>query len=566
MKIVPFPNESEMNQIYDSIPHDELEYMAYSGLYLQKFQVEGKTVQMTVYLPDRLPHGCYAVWVLIPGGEEEAAFLTRTGWLALADREKIQVLGLCLEQGVDRLLLAQQARSVLMDRKYYNLGKSRVYVAAYGDAAPTAEQLILSSTNSLSGLAIIGGEGCSAEQLAQLGKAPSTVPYVLAKDVPCPVCLFTQKLTDANRAVIEFFIAANHLEREPYLRDGTFYYLPDRTWDDNWVQSENTAPVAVRAGSSLSLEAPETTDLLWSELRKYFRTLDYVNISTHPCRTKEQWGTVRREAVIDSFLRTWEEFVPDAAGRGDGPWPLVVDLHGGSGCPDLELSQSCWVRTAKARDLFLAVPHGSIRRFHNGTMPHPAWNASGASAAQDDFKLIRHIVEEMLARYPQIDKTRVYITGHSMGSAMAQQAILKMPELFAAAAGNSGVIRGGFFGELGAPEDKERYRMPIILQMGEFDRGGGTLENNSDAKKTVAYWIGRNGAGDVERPLEYTNGPFQHKVYQNVSGVPLVHYITTKNKPHVVTSQDALMYYDEFLSKFRRLEDGTVLYMGSPVI
>lgn len=565
MEIKPFPHNEEMNGLYESVPRDGMEYMAYSGLFRQDFPFGGGTASMTAYLPQRLPHDCYAVLALVPGGDDPAAFLARTGWLELADRNKLLILALGLEQGGDPLALAQKARDVLMDRKYYNLGKSRVYVAAYGAAAPVGQQLILTSPDKLAGLALAGGEGCSAAELEALGNAPSAVPYIPMRDVPCPVCIFTQEMTKANQAAVDFFIGVNHLEPRPYLRDGVSYYLPDRVWDDNWVQSENTAPVAVLADPGLDLAGPAATARIWSELRKYFRALDYVNTSTHPCRTKAQWGTARRETVIDGWLRTWEEFVPAAALRGDRKCPLVVDLHGGSGNPDIELSQGCWVRTAKARDLFLAVPHGSLRRFSNGTMPHPAWNASGASADQDDFKLIRHIVEDMLRRYPQIDRTRVYITGHSMGSAMTQQVILRMPELFAAAASNGGVIRGGFFGEIRAPEDKEHFRMPVIVQMGQFDRGGGTFEENADAKRTVAYWIGRNRAGDVERPGEYVNGPFHHKVYHNADGIPMVHYITTENKPHVVTSQDALMYYDEFLSKFSRLEDGTTCYMGRPV-
>lgn len=568
MEIRPFPSDAELNGLYDKIPHDGLEFMAYSGLFLQEFPFENQTGRLAVYLPEKVRHDCYCVLILVPDGTSAQEFIEKAGWIDLAERDKFAVLALGSLSGWDSkdeaLKLAQRARDVIADRKYYCIGKPRVYVAAYGNAAATGERLILTTPNVLSGLALIGEAGCAAGELKELGEAPSVVPYVPMKDVACPLSIFTPALSEENKAAVDFFVGVNHLDPDPYQRDGAFYYLPDGIHDDNWVQSENTAPVALRVEDGLDGLNPGTTEKVWNELRKYFRALDYVNTSTHVTRTKEDWGTVRQEATIDGWLRTWEEFVPDAAKRGRR-CPLVIDLHGGSGCPDIELNQGCWGRTAKARDLFLAVPHGSLRRFENGNMPHPAWNANGRSAAQDDFKFIRHIVDDMLKRYPQIDKTRVYITGHSMGSAMTQQVILNMPQYFAAAASNGGVVRGGFFGGLKAGEGTEKYRMPVIIQMGEFDRGGGTLEENADAKNTVTYWIGRNGAGDVEAPCEYVNGPFRHKVYHNGSGVPMVHYITTENKPHVVTSQDALMYYDEFLSKFSRLEDGTICYMGRPV-
>lgn len=567
LEIRHFPGEEEMNALYDRIPHDRMEFMAYSGLFLQEFPFEERMARLVVYLPEQVRHDCCCVLILVPDGVPAQEFIERAGWISLSERDQFAVLALSSLDGWDAdsaLRLAQKTRDVIAERKYYCIGKSQIYVAAYGGAAATGERLILTTPGTISGLALIGTAGCSAGELKALGEAPSAVPYVPMKDVPCPLSILTPALSGENRAAVEFFTAVNRLDPEPYLRDGTLYYLPDRVRDDNWVQSENTAPIALRVENGLDEYSAETTGAVWNELKKYFRALDYVNTSTHAARTKEDWGTLRREAIIDGWLRTWEEFVPSAAGRGR-KCPLVIDLHGGGGCPEHELNQSCWVRTAKARDLFLAVPHGSLRRFENGTMTHPAWNASGRSAAQDDFRFIRHIVEDMLARYPGIDRTRVYITGHSMGSAMTQQVILHMPQYFAAAASNGGVVRGGFFGGLTAAEGTERYRMPVIIQMGEFDRGGGTFERNADAKNTAAYWIARNGAGDIAAPDEYVNGPFHHKVYHNKAGVPMVHYITTENKPHVVTAQDALMYYDEFLSKYSRLEDGTICYMGRPI-
>ena len=561
----PFPTDEQINAINEAVTPDALEHMALSGMFCQEISAGGKAAQMLVYLPEKLPHGCCSVFVLMPAGCGAEAFLEKAGWIVLADREKFAVLGLELPEGAeDALELATAARDTMLDRKYYNLGKTLVYVAAYGAAAKTAEQLILKSPSKLAGLAVMGQGGCSAAELRALGKAPSLVKSVKMSEVACPLSIFTDKLSAENRAAINFFIKTNKLERSPYRRDGMRYYMPDRIYDDNWVNSENTAPVAVMVKKDLDVCSPQVTERAWAELSKYFRPLDYRNTSTHPRRTPSQWGLERREMAVDGWKRSWEEFVPAGYKKSRSRrFPLVIDLHGGSGTPSLELGQGSWVRTAKARDLFLAVPHGSLRLFTNGTLTHPAWNANGKSSKQDDIKFIKLLIEDMCSRFP-IDRTRIYITGHSMGSAMTQQLILEMPEVFAAAASNGGVIRPGFFGGFARGEGKTA-KIPVIIQLGQFDRGGGTFKENPDALKTVEYWIKRNDAGNVNKPAEYVNGPFRHKVYHNAEGVPMVHFITTTDKDHLVTPQDALMYYDEFLSKYSRQPDGTVCYMGTPV-
>ncbi len=41
---------------------------------------------------------------------------------------------------------------------------------------------------------------------------------------------------------------------------------------------------------------------------------------------------------------------------------------------------------------------------------------------------------------------------------------------------------------------------------------------------TVMYWIGRSKARDIEKPLTYTSGLYNHQVWLNAAGVPMVRY------------------------------------------
>ena len=579
MLIKNFPSDETINAIYDQIPEDSLEHMVLSGMFRQDMGAAINPVEtiassdvctefadtyMYVYMPSRLPHGCPAVLVLSPQ-EDAAEYLESTGWTDLADREKIAVIGLYSKTGwtdpAYDLSLAKRAQKLVLDRKYYNIGKTFLYLAAYGKSVCTAEKRILSNPDSFSGLALVGQDGCGKDELDTLGKNASKVFWIPMESVACPLHIFTDKVSEANKAVRDLFIKCNHSDPEPYTRKGASYYMPDRDHDDNWVQSENVAVVSVYEDPALDPFSHALTDRIWSELKKSFRSLDIINSNTHSFRTMEGWGFEPRSIQLGKWVRTWQEYVPEEARRGH-KCPLVIDLHGGSSTPQHAVLQNGWAQVAKVRGLFLAVPFGSLRRINNGMMPHPAWNANGKSAAQDDFEFFDAMINDMLDRYPKIDRERVYLMGHSMGAAMVYQVALKMPDRFAAFAANSGVIRGGFYGSMQAPEGKGDYRVPIIVQMGELDRGGGTFKLNNDAKNTITYWISRNNAGDIDDPAVYRNGPYYHKVYCDPDGIPAVQYITTDNKPHCCTYQDCLMYYDEFFSKFRRSADGTIFYMG----
>ena len=71
----------------------------------------------------------------------------------------------------------------------------------------------------------------------------------------------------------------------------------------------------------------------------------------------------------------------------------------------------------------------------------------------DDEKFIRSMLEDVKARFA-VDSGRIYVCGHSMGSAMTQRAALAMPDIFTAAASNSGVVTGGFMGDFDTPGGK----------------------------------------------------------------------------------------------------------------
>lgn len=95
-------------------------------------------------------------------------------------------------------------------------------------------------------------------------------------------------------------------------------------------------------------------------------------------------------------------YVPESYdGRGD--WPLVVALHGGSGCGRDFLWT--WLREARGRRFLLAAP----------TAQGPSWSLMGPDL---DAGPLRAMVEFVSSRW-RVDRERVLLTGLSDGATYA---------------------------------------------------------------------------------------------------------------------------------------------------
>ncbi len=115
------------------------------------------------------------------------------------------------------------------------------------------------------------------------------------------------------------------------------------------------------------------------------------------------------------------------------PIPLVVDIHGFTGTSEGQRASSGFFALHDdPKDGFAIVyPQGLGN----------SWNAGvaccGQAAAEDvdDVGFLVEMVHRILAEWPRIDAGRVYATGLSNGSAMAQRLGVEASETFSAGAG-----------------------------------------------------------------------------------------------------------------------------------
>ena len=75
-------------------------------------------------------------------------------------------------------------------------------------------------------------------------------------------------------------------------------------------------------------------------------------------------------------------------------------------------------------------PAAALRPFRKDNwLRHAAWNSGNHQDMMDDVTFIKELLEHLFQEY-NIDRSRVYASGQSMGSAMGQRLLLTLPDYF----------------------------------------------------------------------------------------------------------------------------------------
>jgi polyhydroxybutyrate depolymerase len=125
--------------------------------------------------------------------------------------------------------------------------------------------------------------------------------------------------------------------------------------------------------------------------------------------------------TADGRDRTYHLYVP-ASVPADGPAPLLVALHGGTGWGTQYEANSGFDGLAEANGFLVAYPDGisipllaTSRVWNGGTCCGPA---AADKQNVDDVAFIAAVVDEIEAAH-RVDHTRVFATGHSNGAIMS---------------------------------------------------------------------------------------------------------------------------------------------------
>ena len=289
------------------------------------------------------------------------------------------------------------------------------------------------------------------------------------------------------------------------------------------------------------------------------------NSQVYPARLAEYTEEILGDGVTD----TWYEYVPESYDPSRKT-PLVFSMHGGLMTGWGQCIYTSWSHVADREGFICVFPNASAKGMwmiecDSETVDQitttadpgvPVLNRPVGSVDQfHDVRLVMKLLERMCEKY-NIDTTKVYIQGMSMGNAMTSQVARYMGAHFAAAAGsgcptnckllfdadNNLINRGG-------PMDIWQSRL-------EYDH---TPPHYGEDDRTVVlgninYWRRLNEAMGL--PQVSVQGDKNLLLYQGEKANVML--MDVHNRDHGQTFDDAQMVWDYMFSGVSKDANGTV--------
>ena len=392
--------------------------------------------------------------------EEAQALLDDSGLTEILDRSASKAYVMRSYDVDDFKKVVQTKIAVTENFKLIGIGKGATFI----------NENLTQYMNFVSGLALIGGEKGKTPKAVVPAYISGTTPdaYIQANNAGNGVTKdgFTTYTNDENRFAIvvvnekeedavtgiknawskvlnKFGRIGNHIDNSAGIGDiGTWYSRPLITGDD----------------------AADT-----SRLYQFFDSIEAIDNITRYVVTEDLDG--------DGQLNLWYEYIPDAAAKAaEGTVPVVLLMHGNTNDPRTQYDCSGWANVASEEGIILVAPEWQGHTYQGYTYQPMVMTTDDVDSA-DFIKMIK-LIEE---KYPQIDASRVYITGLSAGSRNTYMQGLANSKYIAAGAGQSGpfgVSGGANFADV--LKNKEMYDFPIIFFSGDADEYlMGTYDNTN---------------------------------------------------------------------------------------
>jgi polyhydroxybutyrate depolymerase len=134
------------------------------------------------------------------------------------------------------------------------------------------------------------------------------------------------------------------------------------------------------------------------------------------------WLTSFLLATKDETARSYSIYIPSTY-KPEISSPLLIALHGISGWDLQFMYNTEFNNLAEANGFIVAYPNGNAELVDNKVIR--SWNGGSCCAISqrnnsDDLSYIKNLIDDVSSRY-SINSKRVYLTGHSNGSMLAQK-------------------------------------------------------------------------------------------------------------------------------------------------
>lgn len=549
----------------------------FSGLYEEAVEVNGKMRSFLTYLTPGLEYDQNCIIVVPSSGVSTEQFLKESFWLNFADQKKVFLHILIpednqwLEDGQDADYM-NRVYVQIQSRNNYVVIQDNVYAIGIGDGSVIAQQAVMKMTSEWSGLATFGDLSSNAmlnAEIIQQQENVGKVELVLsAAKSSLPVWMLWTENTGVNYQVSEYWKKMNKSDEEAYSNQyADEIYMPVTCVKKSQINEEQIAQVRITNGFS-GIITEELFNAVWSYVGKARRHRSFGSKALRYNKSPEEYGAVRHTIEVDGYTRVWYEYVPERVKGMNTPVPLITIQHGRGGSAETFFDISGMSCVAEERNFIVCFPEAGVHQQKPGGLKNILlWSGIYEDEKIDDVTFIRNMIDDVKSRY-QIDSKRIYACGQSSGGMMTSELALKVPDLFAAVSPWSAIKDPDH--DVPLPENIWPA-VPYMFLFGEndwlcVDKEHGELEYK--VTKDIADFL-RNLMKvynlDVV-PRRYQCGEISYYVYMNKQNVPMLTVGTVKDMSHANYPKESWIAYDEFFSKFSKMEDGTLLYMGEKVV
>jgi len=264
-------------------------------------------------------------------------------------------------------------------------------------------------------------------------------------------------------------------------------------------------------------------------------------------------GLAHKTGVYQGYGREWYEYVPNG-----GNLPLVLVLHGRSGDGEEFVGRSGWLDAGMRNKCILVFPTGARGVDRKITY----WNFydSQTEGFSDDNLFLHDLILDLSSSLP-VDKTRIYVSGQSMGSMMSLSLSFRYPKMFAASA-SSAALLPSFMDKIGTMKISRRsIGVPLWVTLGTDDDNvcGKYTYGDNDAVR----WFMDNAKewNHCVEDSEHDHSVFHTRVSRTKEGIPKAVYSYVRGKTHAIVPEEVELFY-EYMSRFRRMPDGSLEYQS----
>ena len=576
------------------------------GTYISTYNIGGKERRMITYIPDGVKASTSGVAIFPPSGMTAEEFLQKSNWMDIADgeehREKLVLFVFEPENGGEWNIhevyeavggeheYVWEAFQTSMGRELCCVYEGKRYVVGYGAGGTIAQKFAMWNPGDIGGIVTV--DALPVDQAYMDAAASALCPrlhnYVDEKcsrgirkgQIPMRAWFISsENLCGAPE--VRYWCAANQTEEKPrqiemdtceYYRVKPLEHPKDGELDGYKVWVTKAEGASENCGNLWNRSIWKK--FLYQYIRwagnpggSYRKALDPVH----------DIGMEYHYEEVGGWMREWYVHVPQQVkNHPEQAVPLVFVPHGYSCTGELCVGNADWYKVADQYGFIAIFPtaiYGSIQNSNPEAgvrptnCPLPAWNVYDDPNRPNELEFFRYMMDQACEAH-MIDRSRIFVSGTSMGNLMTQYLALKRPDWFAAVAPTSGIIHmagGEKMLELEDVKNRPRCDIPVWMFGGEMEDwllDAVPAPGNRTGKTIYAWWELNRMPGDA--PTEFGAHTVHDKrwhdwVYEK-DGMPMLKWTGIDYYPHGTNPEMSFRIWEEFFSKFRRGEDGSVQY------